>query len=187
MSNYKYFIGEWYSDNIIMTDYLDELVFYSGTERKKMLKTSGDAGSMLYGLTWRSYLSPDKNRTPSKYKGLCQTKCMDLYPFLDDIFQEFKSIYFPNFEYLQVQLNKNFKAPPHKDSKNVGESVLCCFGDYQGGTTMVNYGDKIVEYDAQLNPVKFNGSKYEHWVKDYTGTRYSLVFFNNIKRKLELR
>lgn len=180
----QYFIGEWYSDLCILESYLDELNFYSGTERKKMLKTPKGTGSMLYGYTWRGYLSPSKSRTKSIYKGLYQTKCLDMYPHLTLVFKEFADIYFKDFPYLQVQLNKNFKAPPHKDSKNVGESILVCCGDYKGGETNVNYRTHIREYDAREKPIKFNGSKYEHWVDDFKGKRYSLVFFNNINRPL---
>ena len=158
----KYFTGDWFADNYIMTDILSQVDYYSGTERKKILKTPKGTGSMLYGVTWRGYLS--------------------------EIFSEFGTLYFPDFKYLQVQMNYNYGIGKHTDSKNVGESVLCCFGDYTGGETMVDYGKgTVLSYDARQEPVRFNGSKYEHWVAPYKGNRYSLVFFNNIKRKLILR
>ena len=95
----NYFIGEWFADLCILQSYLDEIDFYSGTERKQMLKKENikhpkDGGSMLYGLTWKSYLSPTKNRTPSEYVNLCYTKCYDLYPTLKFIIAEFAFIYF---------------------------------------------------------------------------------------------
>ena len=34
----NYFIGEWFADLCILQSYLDEIDFYSGTERKQMLK-----------------------------------------------------------------------------------------------------------------------------------------------------
>ena len=182
-----YFTGYWFEDNYIMHDILSQVEFYSGTERKKMLKTPKGTGSMLYGVTWRGYLSPTKNRTLSIYEGLYNTKVKDLYPELEEIFKEFASLYFPDFKYLQVQMNYNFKAPPHHDSKNIGESVLCCFGDYTGGLTVVEYDDKTVAYDAREQPIKFNGSKYKHYVTPFTNDRYSLVFFNNINKELVLR
>ena len=80
-------------------------------------------------------------------------------------------------------MNKNFKCPPHKDSKNIGESVLCCFGDFTGGETVVDYESKTRTYNSLNGPVRFNGSLYKHWVLPYTGTRYSLVFFTNRKKK----
>ena len=100
---YKYFIGEWFADNAIMRSYLDEVKFYSGTERRKMLNVPPSiGGSMLYGLTWRGYLAPGRTRTPSIYPKLYKTKVMDDYPELEEIFKEFASIYFPAFKWGQV-------------------------------------------------------------------------------------
>ena len=187
MVNYIYFTGDWDADNYIMTEILSTIDYYSGTERKKMLKTPKGTGSMLYGYTWRGYLSPTKNRTPSPYIGLYQTKVVDENPLLEEVFKEFADIYFPDFYYSQVQMNKNFPCPPHKDSKNIGESVLCCFGDYEGGKTVVKINDdSLVKFDARERPITFNGSEYLHWVEEVKGDRYSLVFFNNLK-KLRLR
>lgn len=182
-----YFTGEWEADNYIMTEILSTIEFYSGTERRRMLKTPKGTGSMLYGLTWRGYLSPERNRTKSIYKGLYQTKVMDENPDLAKVFKEFANYHFPHFEYVQVQMNKNFRAPPHLDSKNVGTSVLCCFGDYIGGKTVVEYKDELRKFDASEKPIIFNGSIREHWVEEFIGDRYSLVFFNNLRQKLQLR
>jgi len=179
----KFFTGEWFADNAIMTSFLDDVKFYSGTERKKILKVSPlVGGSMLYGTTWRSYLSPGKNRTQSPWKNLYYTKVVDDYPYLTDVFNEFKNIYFKNFNYDQVQMNKNYTIGKHRDKKNVGPSILCCFGDYTGGLTCVDYGNDIMKYDARREPANFDGSKYEHWVEEFKGTRYSLVFFRNNKK-----
>tara|TARA_R110002073_G_scaffold150416_3_gene304543 strand:- start:542 stop:1084 length:543 start_codon:yes stop_codon:yes gene_type:complete len=178
-----YFTGEWYADNVIMTSMLDEVDFYSGTERKQMLKVPfKEGGSMLYGTTWRGYLSPTKTRTKDPETGLYRTKVYDLHPELKDVFKEFADLYFPDFEYTQVQMNKNFPCPPHKDKKNIGKSVLCCFGNYTGGDTCLYIDDKIVKINSQDKPQRFNGSKVLHWVEQYKGTRYSLVFFINRKK-----
>jgi hypothetical protein len=179
-----YFIGEWYADNYIMTDILDQIEFYSGTERKKMLKVpKGVGGSMLFGTTWRGYLSPTKMRTKDEETGLYRTKVYDDHPYLKDVFKEFSNLYFPNFEYSQVQMNKNFPCPPHKDKKNQGVSHLCCFGDFTGGDTCIEYEDRIDKISSKNGVISFNGSKYTHWVEPYEGTRYSLVFFTNRKKK----
>ena len=179
-----YFIGDWISDNVIMTSILDEIDFYSGTERKLMIKVPEKVGgSMLYGTTWRGYLSPTKNRTKDEETGLYKTKVYDLHPELKDVFKEFAELYFPEFVYTQVQMNKNFPCPPHKDKKNIGESVLCCFGNFTGGETCLYIDDKIVKINSQEQPQRFDGSKILHWVEQYKGTRYSLVFFNNQKQK----
>ena len=177
------FSGDWFADNAIMTSILDQIDFYSGTERKKMLKVSPkEGGSMLYGTTWKSYLSPTRSRTLDEDTGLYRTKVYDQHPELKNIFKEFADHHFPHFEYTQVQLNKNFRCPPHVDSKNIGESVLCCFGNFSGGETCLYINEKIVKINAKEEPQIFNGSKILHWVDQYKGTRYSLVFFNNRKK-----
>ena len=173
------FTGDWYSDNLIMTSILDTVDFYSGTERKKMLKVPERiGGSMLYGVTWRGYLSPNKKRTHDPETGLYRTKIYDIRPDLKNIFREFADYHFPDFEWFQVQMNKNFPCPPHKDSTNVSESILCCFGDYEGGLTCIEKKGEVVKVD---------GAKYLHWVEPIkSGTRYSLVFYSNtsVKKKI---
>lgn len=84
-------------------------------------------------------------------------------------------IYCP-FKFTSIQVNKNLQCPPHKDKNNCGDSMLVSFGDYEGGEIVIDG----VTYDARENPLIFNGSEYEHYNKPITsGTKYSLVFFNN--------
>ena len=75
-------------------------------------------------------------------------------------------------------MNKNFPCPPHLDSSNVGESMLCTFGDYTGGASCRFIENKIVK-QIEREPLKFNGSNILHWVEPFKGIRYSLVFFHN--------
>ena len=173
----KYFIGEWYADNAIMSSYLDLMTIVSGTNRNNLHKVHKKiGGSALYGTTWKSYLSPTRNKTPSKkYKGLCQTKLVDEHPIMELVFEEFSKLYFSDFFWTQVMINKNYQIPKHFDSANVGESVLCAFGDYSGGEINIEYENGVETLDAQEKPIKFNGSKYKHWVSDFEGLRYSLV------------
>lgn len=180
----EYFNGDdFYGDCAIMECYLNEMEFYSGTERQKLYRHSnatGNVGSMLYGYTWRGYLSKTKTRTKSqKYLGLYQTKCKDLYPLFESVAEEFSSLYFPDFEWFNLQLNKCFPIPPHYDSVNVGTSIILGLGDYTGGLLNVEYPDGVKEIDIQGQTYEFDGSKYKHWVDDFTGTRYSIVFFKN--------
>lgn len=183
----KYFIGEWYSDNAIMFDIIDQMEVISGTDRNKTLYISPKiGGSNLYGVTWRSYLTPTRNRTPSGFNRLWNTKLKDMYPDFAEVAKQFRDLYFPNFKYSQIQINKNYPIPTHFDSKNVGISCLCAFGDYSGGSTCMNNNGIIIKNDARLKPLQFNGSIYEHWVEPFEGKRYSLVFFNNIKNRPEI-
>ncbi len=182
------FVGIYDIDCEIMASELDKIDFYSGTERKKMLKNANikhpkDAGSMLYGTTWRGYLSPTKTRTRDEETGLYKTKVMDLHPELKEIFRTFADFHFPDFEWTQTQMNKNFKCPAHKDSTNIGESILCTMGDFTGGNTSIEFDDGVECFSCKNKPLKFNGSLYTHWVEPWEGTRYSLVFFNNKSSK----
>ena len=184
-STIEYFTGNIDEDNEIMTMILNEIDFLSGTVRRNMYKQKrGTGGSMLFGLTWKKYLSKTQNRSQSKYKGLFQTKVMDEYPDLDIIFKQYRDKYFPKFEYTQVQMNRNFLAPAHFDSDNTGMSVVCAFGDYSGGLLSVDFAGNIKSYDLLNNGyVQFDGSKYKHWVEPFKGERYSLVFFDNLKHR----
>ena len=59
----NYFTGDWEQDSAIMYDILEQIEFYSGTERKNMIYVPQKiGGSMLYGVTWKKYLSPEKDR-----------------------------------------------------------------------------------------------------------------------------
>jgi len=183
----KYFIGDWHADNAIMTEYLRDMEVISGTDRNKILYvTPSKGGSNLYGYTWRSYITKTRNRTKTKYDNLWQTKLVDMYPQFAEIAKEFRDLHFPNFKYSQIQINKNYPIPAHKDSKNVGWSVLCSFGDFTGGRTHIKLGKTTLIRDARNAPVHFNGSRFEHWVEPYEGERYSLVYFHNMKKRPEI-
>jgi hypothetical protein len=90
----------------------------------------------------------------------------------------------PHFNFQSIHLNNNVVCPKHLDSKNVGESVLVSFGDYEGCNIVIE--GEI--YDAKHTPIKFNGALMEHWnTNDLVGNKYSLVFYNSgltLKNKL---
>lgn len=187
--NLNYFTGDWNADCGIMYEMLEGIDFYSGSERKRMLKhkNDGSVGSMNYGFTWKGYLKKDKEtgekifRKKAPLKGFYETKIMEQYPELRWVFEEFKDLYFSDFCFTNVQMNKNFPCPPHKDGANVGESVLVCLGEYGGGELVIKdypeLGENVI--DTRNSIYRFNGSLFEHWVKPFEGTRYSLVFYNN--------
>ncbi len=186
----NYFIDEWESDCLILEGYLSELEYYSGSERTtgqfKSVKRSTGSGSMLYGVTWKGFLKYNKDgtkifREKCPKTGLFYTKCRSLYPDLADIFKEFSFLYFPEFEWSQVQLNKNYRCPPHYDSSNIGESILLTLGDFKGGETVVKINDEEIIHDSHNKLIKFNGSKYLHWTTEFEGNRFALVFFTNNK------
>lgn len=97
------------------------------------------------------------------------------YPKIHDEIMRIGNLICPDgFSFNSVQLNENVTCPPHKDSKNVGFSILVSFGNYTGGNIVV---DNVV-YDARHHPIMFNGAELEHYnTPDLEGHKYSLVFF----------
>jgi len=170
------------------TEVLDKIEAKSGTRRKKMFKRGNGfcepkgAYSITYGYTNMSYLSPTRKRTPVPDKdGLYYTKLRDNHPELLNILQEFCNFYCDEEIIVdQIQINRNWCSPAHKDAGNVGESYIVGLGDYKGGETVVEYSeDHIKEYNIKNTFTKFNGSKYLHYTNTFTGTRYSLVFYQH--------
>lgn len=82
-----------------------------------------------------------------------------------------------NFEFTSVQVNHNVCCPSHKDTNNVGDSLLISFGEYTGGEIVIDGETK----NAYHNPIIFNGYELEHYNLPHEGNKYSLVFFNTEK------
>ena len=170
--------------NRFVEEVLDKIDAKSGTRRKNMFKRAHgmpepkDSYSVTYGYTGNSYMSATKYRKEVQtLKNVYETH----HPELKGIFQQLVNLHFKNetFEVDQVQINRNWWAPPHKDSGNVGVSHIIGLGDYEGGETVVEYPDNHTEYDIKNKFASFNGSRYTHWTKPFEGKRYSLVFYKH--------
>jgi len=124
---------------------------------------SGLGRSQAFGAVSRRCLPPD-------YSRLCWQR-----PYLYKLLLEFaqKNVKIP---FTSITVNQNYKALPHKDKGNVGDSYLVAFGDYQGGELEILEGDLKGVYDVRT-PLITDFSKVLHSVKDFTGDRYSLVFY----------
>lgn len=176
----KYFNGDDIEgDTAIMHSIISELHLKSGTARKKLCP---QGASVLYGQTFRGFLKYDKNGKKvlrkRVSKRLFETTLKTDYPELMKVFEEYRDLYFPDFDFNNVMINKNYPVKRHKDASNVGESVLLTFGDYTGGETKIEFGvDMFI--NTNCNPCKFDGSKYYHSVMPFEGERYALVFFKH--------
>lgn len=185
-----YFTGNIEIDNEILADILKECKLHTGTNRKLMLKNGrgrlpkkGEV-SATWGLTRRGRLCPTNEfRDESPYYGWYYTKTYSDNPHLKKVFEEYSDLHLPeHFFWSQVQINFNYFTPPHKDAPNQGSSVIVGFGDYSGGKLAINKNGKVFYKDIKNNPTKFNGADYTHWTTDYSGNRWSIVFFTHHKR-----
>jgi len=94
------------------------------------------------------------------------------------IYELLKQIAPHHFEYTSIQVNKNVKCGKHIDRYNKTDSAIIGLGDYTEGMMRIydkkeNYEDINIKNKFHI----FNGSNY-HETLDWTGTRYSVVFFS---------
>jgi len=81
-----------------------------------------------------------------------------------------------------ITLNYGVKAKKHVDSFNVGDSVIVGIGDYTDGKLRVYDGGKTSEtftaYNIHDTPLMFNGALLAHETEDFTGERYTIIFYS---------
>ena len=101
-----FFTGDKIYDDMIMFNYLEGIEFYSGTERKNMLKVGKGDGSMLWGNTWKGHLAWRdgkqifRKRDPDEPdKKLYLTKVKAENPELKEIFKLIQKQYTFNIIY----------------------------------------------------------------------------------------
>jgi len=94
-----------------------------------------------------------------------------------------------DFPFTSININKNYAAKVHRDGNNYGPSMIKAFGKFEGGE--LNYwpadskkGDveNLAPADKTTLSIKdnllmFDGNR-AHSVNDFSGERYSLVFFS---------
>lgn len=136
---------------------------------------SGVGRSQAFGIVNRRNHKPDYCRN-----------CW-LRPLLYHYLLEFGNKYV-DLSFNCITINQNYQAQPHRDNNNKGDSFLVAFGDYTGGELEILEGEKKGVYNINKQPIKYDFSKVLHSVKDFTGNRYSLVYylFDNKKIPLDL-
>ena len=186
------FNGDIDDDCLMLESILSQLTYKSGADRYKLCPTRKGNGSILYGNTWRAFLKygePDAATgiRPMIYRkkdpdavGKYLSRAQEIYPQLQEIFEEFRDYHFADFDFSHVMMNRNYDVDWHRDAANVGESVVIAMGDFTGGSTQIKDVDGVItNLDSHNNPQQFDGSKIEHRVEPFEGERYSLVFFKN--------
>lgn len=102
------------------------------------------------------------------------------YPELYEDLKSFMHNLDPEFEYSTITINKNILCIPHFDKANTSKCWIVGLGDYEGGELVI----ENKEFDIKKKPMKFDGAKKLHWNKEWTGDRYSCMFFRNKKSEL---
>lgn len=135
-------------------------------------KNSGVGRSLPFGIINRRNFglgrSRNNKRYPEHYKEMLK---------IADIIN-------PDCKWTSIMLNDNYKSLPHYDSNNDGISCIVGFGDYENGELNIE-GKK---YDIRYKPLHMDASSQLHFTEEWTGSRYSLVFFrvklrNPVKEK----
>lgn len=130
----------------------------------KYRKRVGDGRSQTFGVVHRRNLAPD-------YSRLCWLR-PKLYKHLLDFADKHV-----NIPYNAITVNQNYKSQPHYDKHNLGNSFLVGFGDYTNGELKIYESDLSGEHNIRYNPIIADFSKLLHSTNDWTGNRYSLVFY----------
>lgn len=101
-----------------------------------------------------------------------------LRPYLYKLLLDFGAKWV-DISFNSVTVNQNYKASPHKDKTNCGDSFLVACGSYTGGELEILEGDLKGCYDINCKPIKTDFSKVLHQVKPFEGDRYSFVFYTH--------
>ena len=86
-----------------------------------------------------------------------------------------------DFEYDSLAITKNFVASPHVDKDDMSYQFALSLGDfYSGGELMIEnrLGTKRYRVNTKNRLAKVDGRSC-HWVRGYSGTRYSVIWYVN--------
>ena len=121
------------------------------------------------GLKYNDKVVRDSNRTSSP-------KYARVYELAKAVIKKAK----PDFKFNSIQFNKNGRTAKHVDGNNVGVSAMLGLGDYTGGDIFIynEDGNNPKKVKTKNRWVTFNGSKLPHETEKFSGTRYTLVYYN---------
>lgn len=97
-------------------------------------------------------------------------------PYLYKLLLDFAAEYV-DISWNAITVNQNYQSKPHRDQGNLGNSFLVAFGDYEGGALKIWEGDLSGVHDICHKPIVTDFSKVLHSVEDFTGNRFSLVYY----------
>ena len=85
----------------------------------------------------------------------------------------------PGWTYTAITLNHNVLARKHRDTSNVGRSIIVGIGDYKGGALRV-WDPTDIHYDdinLKDQPTMFNGALRTHETQPFEGSRYTIIYY----------
>ena len=85
----------------------------------------------------------------------------------------------PGWRYTAITLNHGVKARAHRDTSNVGRSIIIGIGDYKGGDLRVWEHDDAFYTDMDLHdrPTMFNGALRTHETQPFEGERFTIIYY----------
>lgn len=116
-----------------------------------------------------------------KFRGFGEFVANDKYPEVFKALVKYGNTIAPRgWKYSTITLNHGVKAKKHKDTFNVGRSIIVGIGDYTGGRVKVwDKDDKNpIEADIHDKPLMFNGAKLFHQTTPFKGERYTIIYYN---------
>ena len=135
---------------------------------------AGSGKSQTFGIVNRRCLPPDYSRQNW------------IRPYLYHLLLEFAQKYV-TIPFNSITVNQNYRAGPHRDKNNKGDSFLVAFGSFAGGDLKILEGDLSGNHSVYCKPIITDFSKVLHEVDHFTGERFSLVFYTfESKRSIPL-
>jgi len=129
--------------------------------------------SQNFGLVYKRFMNNGTNKV--KYDQPFQEgNNNNKYPAVYEQLKKLINHIDPDFTYTSITLNHNFKCLPHYDKKNKSPSIIIGLGDYTGGELIV----EDCKIDIHFRPLIFNGSVCEHSTADFTGDRYTVIYYS---------
>ena len=140
---------------------------------KRYDKVGYPAQSMNFGTVYRLFRNTGNihEKVDSPYQPGANNK---KYPQVYEVLKKLIHHIDPEFKYNSITINRNFKCRPHYDKRNVSPSMIIGLGDYEGGELVV----EKCEFNIKKKPLIFNGGSCLHWVNEFIGDRYTIVYYN---------
>jgi hypothetical protein len=134
-------------------------------QMNKYRRGVGIGRSQCFGMVRKRSLSPDLSRQSW------------IDPRLHYLLMKFALVNLPpDFTFTSIQVNDSYMCEAHFDKHNRGNSYIVAFGSYTGGELVLKGADGDTDYNIRHRPMLFDGSKIEHFTREFTGKRYSLVY-----------